>query len=249
MSAVRYLFLDNGGVIMDNSLLVPEYGRLVGELLVPRLGGTVAAWGKANIESFRGVRQRSVARLEAWDETTGDILREYYLYNLDWLRSMCDLMGIEAPADDTSAQIGMDVNQRILGQATQPFPGAVDAIRQLARDVTIFTASEGLSFQLDVILTNFGIRELFVRLYGTDVVNTAKQAANYYERVFADAGVEPADALVVDDLPEMLLKAARTGARTVLISSSSHGQSPFDAVIEGLRDLPGVLSDLARSSR
>ena len=243
MTAIRYLFLDNGGVITDGSLRVPVYERLVGDFLMPRLGGTVEAWGKANMATFRGVRQRSLARLEAWDEATGDILREYYLYNLDWLRSMCDVMAMEPPDDDASAQLGSDANQWILGQASQPFDGAVDAIRQLAIDFTIFTASEALSFQLDAILANFGVRELFARLYGSDLVNTAKQAANYYERVFADADVEPAAVLVVDDSSEMLAKAARTGARTILVSHETPAQPPFDGVIAGLAALPAMFRE------
>jgi HAD superfamily hydrolase (TIGR01509 family) len=246
--AVRYVFLDNGGVITDNSLLGPEYERLVGAFLAPRLGGTVKGWGEANRLTI-GVRERSVARLEAWDDATDDILREYYIYNLDWLTSMCEALAIDPPAADIAAELGAEANQWILSQAPQAFPGALDAIRQLARERTLFTASEGPSFQLATILGHYGIAGLFARLYGPDLVNTAKQAPAYYERIFADAGVEPPEVLVVDDSTEMLTKAARAGASTILVSKDARAQSPFDGVIEGLSALPAVLSDSAWRSK
>ena len=36
MPPIRYVFLDDGGVINDNSLRAPQWRRLVGEFFVPR---------------------------------------------------------------------------------------------------------------------------------------------------------------------------------------------------------------------
>ena len=47
-SAVTTIFLDDGGVMNDNTLRGPEWQRLVGEYLSPRLGGSFQTWGDAN---------------------------------------------------------------------------------------------------------------------------------------------------------------------------------------------------------
>ena len=42
------IFLDDGGVLNDNSRRAPQWQRLVGEFLTPRLGGTRLDWANAN---------------------------------------------------------------------------------------------------------------------------------------------------------------------------------------------------------
>lgn len=65
------------------------------------------------------------------------------------------------------------------------------------------------------------VRHYFGRLYGADLINTFKEGPVYDERLFADVGIDPTEAVVVDDSLQALQWAAQTGARTVLISSSS----------------------------
>jgi len=45
-SAVRVVFLDDGGVLNDNDRRAVEWRRLLGEFFAPRLGGTPEAWGE-----------------------------------------------------------------------------------------------------------------------------------------------------------------------------------------------------------
>ena len=45
---ITALFFDDGGVLNDNAARGPQWQRLVGEYLEPRLGGTAAGWGLAN---------------------------------------------------------------------------------------------------------------------------------------------------------------------------------------------------------
>jgi FMN phosphatase YigB (HAD superfamily) len=46
-----------------------------------------------------------------------------------------------------------------------------------------------------------GVRRRFIRLLGPDLVNTLKTGPEFYEWIFADAGVKPRDAVAVDDGP------------------------------------------------
>jgi HAD superfamily hydrolase (TIGR01509 family) len=237
----EHLFIDNGGVITDNSKLAGHYLRLVGEFLVPRLGGTAAAWADANRATFPGVRHRSVERLKE----NIDVREEYRVQNIDWLKSMYPLVGVDAPSDDEEcAKLASEANIWILERGVEPFPGAPEALRGLAREYTLFTASEGLSFLLEVAMKAHGVRDLFTRLYGPDFVSTPKQAPRYHERIFAHAGVDPATAAVVDDDPEQLRNAQRAGARTVLVNNEPMSGEGFDGVIAGLYHLPDLLRRL-----
>jgi HAD superfamily hydrolase (TIGR01509 family) len=246
MPRIVHVFMDNGGVITDNSVLGSEYLRLLPEFLVPRLGGTAEDWAEANRIINPEARERSRARLQAWDDSTGDVLQGRYIDNLDWLRTMCTEVGIDGPpSDDECAALAAEANLWVLKRASAAFPGAVEAVRQLADRFTLFTASEGLSFQLAVHLGAYGIADLFERLYGPDFVNTPKQSPLYHERTFAHAGVEPASTVVVDDDSEMLRNARRAGALTVLVARDGAVDDDFNAVVGELPELPVLLQRLA----
>jgi FMN phosphatase YigB (HAD superfamily) len=57
------------------------------------------------------------------------------------------------------------------------------------------------------------MRDLFGRLYGTDLINTFKEGPAYYERAFADAGEAPGEALVVNASPAAVAWTRQAGAR------------------------------------
>ena len=79
-------------------------------------------------------------------------------------------------------------------------------------------------------------------LYGPDLVNTAKEAASYYQRIFEDAEVQPNEALVVDDSFLVLQWAKEFGATAVLVSADGAAIDELDAVISKLAELPRLLA-------
>ncbi len=112
----------------------------------------------------------------------------------------------------------------------------MEAIHQLhAQGYTLHTASGTSSRELAGYLEGMGVLECFGRLYGPDLVNTLKSGPRYYARIFADAGVSPSEALVVDDSAKALGWAAEVGARTILIGE--------DGVITSLAELPTLLDE------
>ena len=48
MAPIEAIFIDDGDVMNDNARRGPQWQRLVGEYLAPRLGGDQVAWGRAN---------------------------------------------------------------------------------------------------------------------------------------------------------------------------------------------------------
>lgn len=130
------------------------------------------------------------------------------------------------------------------------FPGALEAIRRLrAMGYDLHTASGELSDQLELYLAALGVRDCFGRLYGPDLVGVLKTAPEFYQRVFADAGVPPAQAVVVDDKPQCVAWAQEVGARGVLVGAAERVGAPAPAqgpvlCLASLADLPSAIATL-----
>ena len=237
---LRYVFLDDGGTINDNARREPQWRRLVGEFFAPHLGGEASVWSEANRRSFAPVFERFTRRVAAWDDARSDYRRELELYGLDWLGSMAAEIGVELPPGEAGRLVLVAAaNAYIAPRVRADYRGAVEAIRALAADFTLFTSSGTASHELALILGALDVADLFARLYGPDLVNTPKGHVRFYARLFADAGVDPTACLVLDDTAESLLAARAAGARVVLISEAPTDELPR---IAALRDLPALLS-------
>lgn len=236
------LFLDDGGVMNDNQLRGPQWQHLVAEFFVPRLGGTYEAWYEAN----RRVIER-ILEPAAWQErmqSASDYRSFDYQYQLDWLRGMCELVNIPCPDEEECSRLALEAAAVIIRQVRASIPGAADAIRALyERGYTLYTASSGPSSDLEGHLEGMGVRDCFQRrLYGPDLINTFKIGPAFYERLFADCGVDPASALVVDDSPQALAWARQAGAQqTVLIGAAPAAEEDTIIRIASLAALPELI--------
>jgi FMN phosphatase YigB (HAD superfamily) len=242
MTTVEYVFIDNGGVMTDNSRRAPHYRRLVGEYFVPRYGGTQASWEAANTDTFPRAWERFLARVAGWNED-GDLVRATWLYNADWLRFLFAGMGLTPPDDDDEcAAIGHAAERWINPQIVTLFPGVEDTVRSLASRYRLFTASDGFSGPLSETLAP--IAHVFERLYGPDYVNVPKSSGRrYYDAIFAHAEVDPARALVLDDNISNVAAAQEAGARAVYVASQP--PAGYDgARIALLADLPAIIEAL-----
>lgn len=236
------LFLDDGGVMNDNQVRAPQWQRLVGEFFAPRLGGTIESWGEANrIVSERLFDPAAwIARMRAApDYATVD--RGYWH---DWLGGMCAIMGVSAPPEAEGLDLARRASAFVTRRVRAAFPGAVDAIRMLhAQNYTLHTASGESSADLAGYLEGMRVRQCFGRLYGPDLIDTFKNGPDYYTNIFADAGVAPANALIVDDTARAVMWAAQAGARTVLVGQAQ----PADMLtlrIDSLAELPALVEAL-----
>jgi HAD superfamily hydrolase (TIGR01509 family) len=238
------VFLDDGGVMNDNRLRAAQWRQLVAEFFVPRLGGTPEAWMAAN----RAMMERILAPA-AWEarlQAASDYRSFDRVYQLDWLYGMCALVSVIAPADaDECFALACQATAFILPQVRSAFAGAAEAIRALhQRGYALSTASGEPSTDLVAYLECRGVRECFQHLYGPDLIETFKNGPTYYERIFADAGVEPGRALIVDDSPAAIAWARHAGARAVLIGNA--GQAGLEDVpcLPSLADLPEAIERL-----
>ena len=240
---IAYVFLDNGGVITDNTRRATQYQRLVGEFFAPRFGGSRASWEAANVGIVPPTWQRFNERVANWDRSQRDIVYEMSLYHVDWLRSMFAAAAVQAPpSEDACAAIALEVDNWINPQIDARFPGVDDTIEMLATRYRLYTASDGLSMPLADALGDSA--SLFERLYGPDLINVPKSSGRpYYDAVFAHAGVDPALALVVDDNLANIIAARETGVRTVLVKAQP--DPAYDGpAIASLAALPAIMETL-----
>lgn len=234
------LFLDDGGVMNDNQLRGEQWQRLVAAFFAPRLGGAPEAWAEAN----RIVMSR-ILEPAAWQarlQSVSDYRSFDYQYQIDWLNWMCELVNVPIPDEEQCYQLGLEATAAIIPRVRSAFPGAADAIRILhERGYTLNTASGESSTDLRDYLEGMEVRDCFQRLYGPDLIDTFKSGPAYYERIFADCGVDPASALVVDDSPQALGWARQVGAQTILVGAAPAAEEDAVTRIASLAHLPALI--------
>jgi FMN phosphatase YigB (HAD superfamily) len=209
---ITTVFIDDGGVLNDNEARAPQWRRLLGEYLVPRLGGTAEAWARANIGAFDRSWKRYVEHVENAGDARG-IERWVREERAVWLADMCAQVGVVVPsnASEYAIETGTWVSERVRSE----IPGATDAVRWLhGRGLVLHTASGGLSWELEPYLRGMRILDRFDHLYGPDLVDRYKNGPHFYEAILEDAGVLPGEAAVVDDGDKVRGWAGSLGVRT-----------------------------------
>ena len=239
------IFLDDGGVMSNNAVRGPQWQRLLGEFFPPRLGGTPEGWAAVN----RVVAERLFAAYERdWVGRTDVPFEDYWQpYQVAWLGGMCEALGLPTPPPDEAYRLAEEATVYVTHRVNAAFPGVVEAVRELHRQgYPLHTASGERSNELNGYLTCMGIRDCFSRLYGPDLIGTLKQGPAFHERLLADAGVDPRDALVVDDSPLVMGWVRDIGATGVLVHPALPTDTPAAHVIGRLAELPPFLTELTK---
>ena len=216
------LFLDDGGVLNDNALRAPEWLRLIGEFMPARMGGSPEQWATANKALFPAIWRDLQKRLHEFES-----YREFQrVLAVNWMTAMCAKVGVVATSDDDAVVTYNELSAYVAERAVSAIAGAADAVRDLhGAGYTVYTASGTTSWELHGILGRMGIGEVFSGLYGPDVVDQVKYGAAFYEKVFADAGVAPDTAAVIESDDECCRWACEAGASAVWIDPDGRGDA------------------------
>jgi HAD superfamily hydrolase (TIGR01509 family) len=127
-------------------------------------------------------------------------------------------------------------------------PGAVDAVRRIARDRTVAIASSAHRDVIDAALRATGLAGSIPVVVSSDEVAHGKPAPDVYIETAARLGVQPAGCLVVEDSINGLRAGLAAGMVVVLVPNESvpPASGAFelaDVVIDRLADLdPGTVS-------
>jgi FMN phosphatase YigB (HAD superfamily) len=216
---VRVVFLDDGGVLNDNERRAPEWRRLLGEFFPPLLGGTPAAWADANRVVFEGI-WRDWERLQEHGE---ELEPDWWpAQNPRWLVGMCERVGVRVP-DDIEAMVKAS-HRYVMTAIECAYPDAAPAMRAIhAKGISLNLASGGQTYELEAYLRRMGVWELIDRPYGADLLGLNKTGPRYYEQIVADSGVDPKEAIVVDDSAHVLEWAEAIGFNVVHMDRAGRG--------------------------
>lgn len=236
---IEAIFIDDGGVMSDNSVRAPQWQALIGEFMAPRLGGTAAGWAEANRVTAPLTWQKSLQRMKEGL----DFPSWWGLDQEEWLTAMCAHTGLAAPEDsDDRLRLAGEAAEYVTRRVRAAFPGAVEAVRALRRmGYRLFTATGEVSREIGNYLEGMRIRHLFEGLYGPDLVNKHKVSVEYHRAIFADAGVDPLNVLVVDDNAGPVAWAREAGARAIRVSADG-GNAAGGPGIKYLAELPKLLA-------
>jgi HAD superfamily hydrolase (TIGR01509 family) len=235
------IFLDDGGVLNDGSRRATQWRRLAGEYFAPRYGGAPEAWASANIPVYEAWLARY--RSEVWGHPNLDFRPCLEREQMRWLEGMFRRVGVEMPPPQDRLEVVNEAHGWICERVHAALPGAADTVLELHRlGHRLFTASGEESVSLEGYLRGMGIDRCFGRFYGPDLVNRPKEGPPFYARIFDDAGVEPSQAVVVDDMPLALSWARECGAGCVLVASHPQASPEFTS-IAGLSELPSLLHE------
>jgi phosphoglycolate phosphatase-like HAD superfamily hydrolase len=223
MAKIATLFVDKGGVLVDNGVLGAQYQRLIAEYLPTVLGGGVRSWIDANVLAFD-------RQLERWRDASRSApatnIRQWFADDTrNWLYDMCEMVGAPRPPAQDAERIANDTLRyvrRRLGIKVPAIVGRLRALRQ--RGLILHVASGDAHEDLVQYLDAIGARNLFDRVYGTDLLNVWKSSAAYYRAILADVGIDPATALVIDDSERAIAWAAECGLRGVVVQRRADEQ-------------------------
>lgn len=230
MKPIDVLFVDKGGVLIDNAEdLGPQWRRLIGEFLSPRLGGSARAWGDANVPAFE--RQLERWRAEMAKRGPADIRGFFAKDARLWFLDMCDAAGFARPADEEAERIAAETVHYVKAHLEiRPPQKGLLALRALKRRGLVLHMASGDSHDdLVEFLERIGARDLFDRVYGSDLVNTWKFGPEYYRAILRDSGVDADRAAVIDDSPKALSWARQSGLRVFQVARRD-GEEFDDAV-------------------
>jgi phosphoglycolate phosphatase-like HAD superfamily hydrolase len=239
MAKITTLFIDKGGVLIDNTVLGPQYRRLLGEFLPSELGGDSDAWANANV----GAAKRAFERYQqAYRTAPSTNVRDWYAEDVRrWLYEMCDEVGRSRPPAAQADRIANAAHEYVRRRVDIDSPRIVERLRDYhRRGLKLHTASGDQHSDLIGYLETMGVLELFGRVYGSDLVNRWKSGPAYYRAILADTGTEAGNAVVIDDSPRAIEWAGECDARGVLVRRRD-GELFEDSVLRAFEEVDALL--------
>lgn len=209
------------------------------EFLPTELGGDPDAWANANV----GAAARAFERYQgAHTSAPSTKVRDWYAEDVRrWLYEMCDEVGRPRPPAAEADRVANGAHEYVRQHVDIRAPRIVERLQDFhRRGLTMHVASGDQHDDLVGYLETMGVRELFDRVYGSDLVNVWKQGPAYYRAILADTGTDPATAVVIDDSERATRWAAECDLRGALVRRLS-GEPFEDSVLRAFDEVDALL--------
>ncbi len=239
------IFLDFDGTLSDMPTLWEQYTQKVGELLAAQFGGDALEWASATLNAHQTVNREYVARFSS-QPTPGykQWLQQARLQSTELIFTARNL-----PVPTDTLAFVMETQYNALIQCNALYEGAAECLESLIQaGRTLHIASANDSEFLTAALIGGGIDSFITHRFGPDLLDCAKEGVEFYECLFAETGIEASQAIVVDDHPETLQWAIKSGANVIQVRLSPTIQYPdvegVIAILTDLRDLPPLIEQI-----
>jgi HAD superfamily hydrolase (TIGR01509 family) len=168
---------------------------------------TEEAWTRAEVRLFAGHGSTFTM------DHKRDLIGSSHTVAATKLEAMLGLPGQGVALRD---ELVVLVHEEALAEPILPRPGAVELLDALgAAGVPIGLASNSLRSFVDLVLASAGVADRFQVVVSGDEVARPKPAPDLYLAACAGLGVDPADAVALEDSPTGVAAARAAGMRVV----------------------------------
>jgi HAD superfamily hydrolase (TIGR01509 family) len=145
--------------------------------------------------------------------------------SIEWSRYMHDELGVPVPPE----QISSDVADRLAQQYRERLPllpGAVDAVRSLARHWPLALATSSNRNVIDLVLEKAGLADAFAATVSSEEVERGKPAPDVYLEAAKRLGVEPRACVAIEDSTSGIRSAHAAAMAVVAVPNQDFPPEP-----------------------
>jgi HAD superfamily hydrolase (TIGR01509 family) len=164
-----------------------------------------------------------------WDEARRDYVAEHGgtwreaatremmgMSSVEWSRYVAERLGVDRPPEVISAEVAGRVAE-LYRKRLPLMPGALDAIRRLAKRWPLGLATSSNREVIDLVLELAGIAELFRTTVSSEEVGRGKPAPDVYLEAASRLGVEPGACAAIEDSHNGIVSAHAAGMRVIAV--------------------------------
>ncbi len=160
---------------------------------------------------------------------------------VEWSAYLTDVVGIPAEPE----QVAATVVERLAAQYHERlplFPGAVEVVQRLGRRWPLGLASSSPRRLIDIVLESAGLAQWFQVSISTEEVGAGKPSPVVYQTVVGRLGVEPVQAIAIEDSSNGLRSAATAGLGVLAVPNAAFPPSEdalalADVIVDSLDEI------------
>ena len=161
--------------------------------------------------------------------------------SIEWSRYMHDELGVPAPPEQISSAVADRLAQQYREQLPL-IPGALEAVRSLARHWRLGLASSSNRNVIDLVLQAAGLTDDFEATVSSEEVAAGKPAPDVYLEAAKRLGVDPAACVAIEDSANGIRSAHAAEMAVIAIPNRDFPPDPealalADVVLDSLEEL------------
>ena len=153
--------------------------------------------------------------------------------SIEWSRYMHDELGVPLPPEQISSEVADRLAQQYR-ERLPLLPGAVEAVRSLARHWPLGLATSSNRNVIDLVLEKAGLADAFAATVSSEEVERGKPAPDVYLETARRLSVEPAECVAVEDSTNGIRSAHAAEMAVIVVPNRDFPPEP-EAL--GLADL------------